>query len=67
MRRRGRTGEVAEDVAGDVVGVHDVVLDESETGMLKEHVGVRAAPGMVVIEADDLMSVVQEAEAKVRS
>ena len=65
VRRRGRAGQIAENVARDVVGLDHVMLDESETGAPEKHGRVGPQPGMVVIEADDLMPVGQQAHDQV--
>ena len=45
----------------DQVGVDDIGLDELEVGMLLGAVEVRAAPGAEVVDADNGMSVCEQA------
>ena len=45
----------------DQVGVDDVGPDEREIGMLPRAVEVRAAPGAEVVDADNGMSVCEQA------
>jgi hypothetical protein len=67
MGRRGGAGKVVDSIHLEFEGIDDVMPHQLEAGIADEMLDVGLPPGEEVIEADDVVTLADEAIAKVRA